>query len=214
MSNVPPGSQPPGSGGWQPQSGGTPPAPPPGSGWQQQSQPPPPSYGYQQQPAGAPMGPGGQPLAAWWKRLVAIIIDSLILGVPFAILGAIVAAAAADEATIDPITGELESGGAEFGGAVILIYLLGFVANVLYYGLLNGGASGQTLGKKILNIRVRDANTGGPIGVGRGIGRYFIGALLGLACGIGTILDALWPLWDQKNQALHDKVVSSVVVNA
>lgn len=217
MSNVPPGSQPPGSGGWQPPSGGTPPPPPPGSGWQQEGgygQSPPPAYGYQQQPSGAPMGPGGQPLAAWWKRLVAIILDSLIVGVPFGILAAIVAAAAAEDATIDPITGELESGGAEFGGAVILIYALALVVAVLYYGLLNGGANGQTLGKKVLNIRVRDANTGGPIGVGRGIGRYFVGLILGAVCFIGAILNGLWPLWDQKRQALHDKAVSSVVVDA
>jgi uncharacterized RDD family membrane protein YckC len=27
-------------------------------------------------------------------------------------------------------------------------------------------------------------------------------------------LDYLWPLWDTKNQALHDKVVGSIVVRA
>jgi len=29
---------------------------------------------------------------------------------------------------------------------------------------------------------------------------------------IPAILDYLWPLWDRKKQALHDKVVGSVVV--
>lgn len=29
-----------------------------------------------------------------------------------------------------------------------------------------------------------------------------------------VILDYLWPLWDSKNQALHDKVVGSVVIRA
>lgn len=214
MSNFPPGNQPPGSG-WQPQSGGSsqPPPPPPGPGWQQPS-PPPPSYGYQQSGPAGPAGPGGQPLAEWWKRLVAILLDGVILGIPFGIIAAIVAGAAANKATIDPITGEIESGGGAFAGAVLGVYAVAIIVNVLYYGLLNGGESGQTLGKKILNIRVRDANTGGPIGVGRGIGRYFVTLILGFACGIGTILDALWPLWDQRRQALHDKVVSSVVVNA
>ncbi len=214
MSDFPRDDRPSGSG-WQPQGGGS---SQPGPAWQQPSQPPsqgggyqPPAYGSQQQPG--PAAAGGQ-LAQWWKRLLAIIIDGLILGVPFGILAAIVAGAAANEATIDPITGEIESGGGALTGAVVLIYAVALIANVLYYGLLNGGASGQTLGKKILNIRVRDANTGGPIGVGRGIGRYFVSLILGFACGIGTILDALWPLWDQRNQALHDKAVNSLVVDA
>jgi hypothetical protein len=31
---------------------------------------------------------------------------------------------------------------------------------------------------------------------------------------IPAVLDYLWPLWDRRNQALHDKVVSSVVIKA
>ena len=29
---------------------------------------------------------------------------------------------------------------------------------------------------------------------------------------IGLLVDALWPLWDKGKQALHDKVVGSIVV--
>ena len=51
------------------------------------------------------------------------------------------------------------------------------------------------------------------IGYGRALGRYTITFVFGVFV-IPVLLDYLWPLWDQKNQALHDKVVSSVVVRA
>ena len=209
MSNVPPDQQPPG-GGYQP-----------GAGWQQpQPPPPPPPGGYGQPQYGGypqdqqPVGPGGQPLAEWWKRLLAIIIDGLILGVPLTILFVILVAGTISETEIDPITGELEEGSGLFTGAFFVFWALSIVASLLYYGLLNGGARGQTVGKMVMKIRVLDASSGGAIGVGRGIGRAAIPSLLGAFCGLITILDGLWPLWDQRRQALHDKAVSSVVVDA
>ncbi len=66
----------------------------------------------------------------------------------------------------------------------------------------------------ILKIRVGNINTGGPIGTGKGFVRYLVVLLLSLPFGIGTILDGLWPLWDDRRQALHDKVVNSAAVDA
>jgi uncharacterized RDD family membrane protein YckC len=43
---------------------------------------------------------------------------------------------------------------------------------VAYFVMLEGGSSGQTVGKRALNIRVVDESTGGPIGFGRGFMRY------------------------------------------
>ena len=40
-----------------------------------------------------------------------------------------------------------------------------------------------------------------------------INLLMGL-CFIVTILDYLWPLWDDRNQALHDKIVNTLVIQA
>ena len=36
----------------------------------------------------------------------------------------------------------------------------------------------------------------------------------GFVLGCLALIDVLWPLWDEKKQALHDKVVSSVVLRA
>ena len=39
----------------------------------------------------------------------------------------------------------------------------------------------------------------------------FIGIFL---IGLPGLVDLLWPLWDERNQTLHDKIVSSYVIKA
>lgn len=89
----------------------------------------------------------------------------------------------------------------------MLLYLGAFVATVTYFALMEG-KRGQTLGKRALGIRVVDIQTGQPIGVGRGVGRYFARLLSGAACYLGY----LWMLWDDQKQTWHDKLTTSVVV--
>jgi len=89
------------------------------------------------------------------------------------------------------------------------ILLLGVVAAILYYGLTEG-RTGQTVGKRALGVKVLDARTGTPIGVGRAIGRYFAKFLSAIPCGLGYF----WMLWDPNQQTWHDKIVGSCVVAA
>ena len=99
------------------------------------------------------------------------------------------------------------------GGTIAIAVVLGIaalVAGVIYYAKLEGGPSGQTVGKKALGIRVVDAATGGPIGTGRGVGRYFARILSALVCYLGY----LWMLWDPEKQCWHDKLVNDYVVKA
>ena len=218
MSNVPPNQPPPGpgwqqpGGGWQQQPPQSPPPqqPPPPGGYG----PPPPGYGYQQQQQ--PMGPSGQPLSEWWKRLLAIIIDGLIIFVPiYVIFFGLVGTSFSRSVEVDPITGDITRGGGLLAGAGLVYMLALFIVPTVYYAVLNGSDRGQTVGKMVLKIQVRDASNGGPIGVGRGFVRSLVTqALSFFTCGIGGILDGLWPLWDQRRQALHDKVANSVVVDA
>lgn len=184
----------------------------------------PPQYGYTAAPtqyggyATAPTGPTdaqGRPLAEWWKRVVAYLIDGFVVGVPSTIVFVALMAGSISQVETDPITGEITGGGGTLIGSYLLGYVLMFVIATVYFGVMNGGAKGQTLGKMALKIQVRHATTGGPLGVGRGLGRYLVTIPLSLfTCGIGAVLDDLWPLWDAKRQALHDKVVNSVVVDA
>jgi uncharacterized RDD family membrane protein YckC len=88
-----------------------------------------------------------------------------------------------------------------------LILFAGFVAGILYYGLMDG-RTGQTIGKRALGVKVVDVQTGAPIGVGRAIGRHFAAILSAIPCGLGY----LWMLWDPNKQTWHDKIVRSYVV--
>ena len=90
-----------------------------------------------------------------------------------------------------------------------VLWLAAVIAGIIYYAKLEGG-SGQTLGKMALGIKVVDATTGGSIGTGRGVGRYFARIISGFVC----LLGYLWMLWDPQKQTWHDKMTTSYVVKA
>jgi uncharacterized RDD family membrane protein YckC len=140
--------------------------------------------------------------ASWGRRLGAYLLDTLLLVAPF-IAVIVIALAAGDPGD------ENDAVWAVIGFAYLAWIVLPFV----YFTLLHGRESGQTLGKRWLGIRVADDRTGGSIGYGRAFGRYAITFVFSIFF-IPVVLDYLWPLWDRKNQALHDKVVGSVVVRA
>lgn len=169
-------------GGWEP----PPPSPPPVS-----FPPPPPS------PA-APTGRPSGPRAGFWARFAAALIDGILLGIVTSVIGAALGQGSAFEFSSED--GEVSVA----AGAQGLSLLIGF----LYFGYLEGGPSGQTLGKRLLNIRVIRFDTGGPLGWGTAILRNLASYLSGLACFLGY----LWMLWDGEKQTWHDKLTSTVVV--
>ncbi|MEA2421436.1 MAG: hypothetical protein QOF55_535 [Thermoleophilaceae bacterium] len=76
-----------------------------------------------------------------------------------------------------------------------------------------GQHNGQTWGKQALGIRVvRD--TGEPFTYGTALLRDFVIKALLSALAIVSLLDSLWPLWDETNQALHDKLAGTHVLRA
>ena len=145
------------------------------------------------------------PYAGWWRRFAAIFIDGLLLALPF--VAAIVVAIAVTEG------GSEEHDENPVWFLVIVAWLFWIVAPFVYYTILHGRPRGQTLGKRLLGIRVTGIDLQ-PIGYGRAFGRALIASLLWIACYLPGILDALWPLWDERKQALHDKVANSIVVRA
>ena len=138
--------------------------------------------------------------ASWLSRVGAYLVDLLILALPLIVLFLILFAA-------DPG----DTGAAWIG--LILVYIVSLVLPFAYFTVLHGNERGQTLGKRAAGIRVVDERTGGSIGYGRAFGRYGIIVVFGLLI-VPVLLDYLWPLWDSKNQAWHDKTVHSVVVKA
>jgi uncharacterized RDD family membrane protein YckC len=126
-------------------------------------------------------GPTG-PRASFFRRLGASLIDGVMLLIVSLILRAAVSQ-----------------------GVGSLITL---VIGVAYLGFFEGSASGQTVGKRALGIRVIDYRTGGSIGYGRGVLRYFARWLSFIPC----LLGYFWMLWDKERQTWHDKLISDVVV--
>jgi uncharacterized RDD family membrane protein YckC len=214
------GQQPP-PGGYPPQGGQPPPGqyppqgPPPG-------QPPPGQYppgppGQQPYQQMQPMSPQGRPLAEWWKRLLAYLLDGLVVGIPASIIMAAigVGAFAGSEIECDPVTGVCTGDTTSFVVVYLTSYLIAGALLFAYLTFMNGSERGQTVGKMALKIQVRDEQTGGPLGYGKAAVRALIYLLLAFfTCGIGFLLDGLWPLWDPKRQALHDKPAGSLVVDA
>jgi uncharacterized RDD family membrane protein YckC len=140
--------------------------------------------------------------SSWGRRVGAYLLDTLVLVVPLIVIVIIALAAGNPE-------DEDDSSWAVVGIAYLLTLVLPFV----YYTVMHGRASGQTLGKKWLSIAVQEDSAGGSIGYGRAFGRYAIIFVMALFI-LPILLAYLWPLWDKKNQALHDKVVGSIVVKA
>ena len=88
-----------------------------------------------------------------------------------------------------------------------------FIIGAAYYVYFHG-TTGQTLGKKVLNIKVVDMSTGGTIDYGRAFLRWLLpGAGTWVSCGLLPLIDGLWPLWDANRQALHDKIANTLVID-
>ena len=91
----------------------------------------------------------------------------------------------------------------------------------LVYGVGFLKAFNATPGKMLLRIEVRLRERPGPMPWGTVLVRWLTQNLGGLAqllpvvrlfSFVYTLLDDLWPLWDGKRQALHDKVARTNVV--
>jgi len=172
--------------------------------------------------------PDGVPLSGWWWRALALVIDTIILG----IIGALIAfpwvrdvldsyrtwfdeVMDSDGSSVD--TSQLQSDIAVPLAIITLIQLvLGFAYNV---GFLMWKQA--TPGKLVLGLRVRLRDRPGPMPIGtvllRWAGQFGVGILgvlpvLGCLTFIYTVLDYLWPLWDDKLQAIHDKIAKTNVI--
>ena len=157
-------------------------------------------------PPGGPYGYGyGQPaqvdafdrpLAGWWQRVGALLLDGLIFWGIWVILIVILTAVSS---SLTPAK--------NFGWEVPVLF---FIPQIIYFAILDGQS--QTLGKKVLRIAVRDQSSDQPIGFGRALGRWIIYLILWNVLFVPGLLNSLSPLWDSRRQAWHDHAVGSVVI--
>lgn len=186
-----------------------------------------------------PTTPDGAELAGWGRRLGALLLDSLILA-PVILLASTpfwgdIADAVGDwwdETTTAIDAGAEPPDGTELqdrlGSIFFAIGLINVAIHLTYYvGFLTWKQA--TPGKLLLGLRVRlrerDALPLGTILLrwGAFYGPTLVATLLavplGGAAGLVTwptqiygLVNGLWPLWDSKRQALHDKVARTNVV--
>lgn len=152
--------------------------------------------------AGTPQ-PGVGAYGSLLKRFGARILDGLIIGIPVAIIFAVLPG--------------LSTGS----------FLYGVVSSALYFGyfVFLETSRGATLGKEVLGMRVAGENGQSPVGVeasairncwmliGVLSGIPFVGFLAGLASLAAIITIAVTISSDPRNQGLHDRLGGTLVLD-
>jgi uncharacterized RDD family membrane protein YckC len=148
------------------------------------------------------------------RRFGCIFLDGLIIGVPLAIINAVIARGGASPATLG------------------LISLVGNTVNVIYFGQLHG-SRGQSVGKMAGKLKVVNNLDGSPITLQTAyvralayVGPSYLsglalvlgnGALIGvasIAVGAYGIINVLMALFDKNRQrALHDRIAGTRVID-
>ncbi|WP_204058461.1 RDD family protein, partial [Microbispora corallina] len=174
--------------------------------------------------AAGPVPPGAPaPLAEWWQRLVARIIDGVIVGVPFLIISAVITAVVVTTGNYDLSTGAVTAPSGYFLASLLIALISGLV--MIAYEFLMLRMRGQTVGKIVMGIRV--VPVGGSLGpeglpvdaAGKRVGVLYGPQVLrwipvvGWLLGIFALVNVLWLLWDKPlQQTLHDKAAKTIVV--
>ncbi len=94
------------------------------------------------------------------------------------------------------------------GVIVGIVAYLALLAFVVWNRWLQGGRTGQTIGRRQQGITMISEETGQPIGPLMAFVRDIAHMADSFICYIGW----LFPLWDSKRQTLADKIVKTVVV--
>jgi len=144
--------------------------------------------------------------AGFWLRVVAFIIDALVLYFVGMILLLPFAASMGMRGMLTGRPPDLQAL-LPMIRAVIRLALLRTILNWLYYSLLESSAWQATLGKKALGLEVTDLD-GNRISFGRATGRFFAKIISSIILGIGYLMAG----FTEKKQALHDILAGTLVI--
>jgi len=156
-------------------------------------------------PAGYPAAMAGVRYGGFWIRVVAFIVDAIIVRVavhPIAAIFGISLAASWAGMGMHHGLGALPF--LFFGGGVLAALIIG--ASWLYEALMLSSSYQATVGKMILGMKVTDLY-GNRISFARATGRHFAKWLSGMILCIGYIMVGL----TERKQGLHDFIAETLV---
>jgi uncharacterized RDD family membrane protein YckC len=173
-------------------------------------------------PAAVPAwpAPGAQPgvaYAGFWLRLVAAIIDGLVISIPlapvyiFVFIGFFKNTQNLQDLQDPTMVWTI------LGPKMFLFFILGIVAvivNWIYHGLFESSAWQGTPGKKALGLIVTDLE-GRRISFARASGRFFAGrgaTIIPSLGGLYYLIDCICIGFTDRKQALHDMIANTLVL--
>lgn len=134
--------------------------------------------------------------AGFWRRAVALWIDSAILNALASVF--LMAYLRAVGLTVTDV-----------GGTFMQLLSVGAYACFAFpYYTVAHYRWGATVGKRLLKVRVVDARTGQAISAGQSMGRTLATLLSYAVFGLGYLMAA----WDSQKRALHDRLCSTVCI--
>lgn len=154
----------------------------------------------------------GPVYAGFWKRALAALVDFVLINIPIGAVTWVVA----------PETFHSAEGETAASGATIAMQIASILIWMAYKGIMEGGASGATIGKRLLSIKVV-RESGGALDLPTAVYRawpYWVPAaatLLGPQLGIiGLVglISCIVVAFTAKKQGLHDIMAKCLVVRA
>ena len=185
---------------------GYPPQPAPGAG-----------YPYAAPPVPVAPEPWG-PLASWGARVGASLIDSLLslIGLVPYVVGLVLFVVGAPDSGGYDSSGysdvEADPGNTGLmvtGGVLIAVGILLMLGIQLWNRVFRMGRTGQSIGKRVMGLKLVEERTGQPMGAGMCFVRELAHVLDG-----AVYIGYLWPLWDDKRRTFADMVMTTLVVRA
>jgi uncharacterized RDD family membrane protein YckC len=151
--------------------------------------------------------------AGFWLRVVAAIIDGLIIGIPFAVICFLVFASAF------PMLARMQGEPpmmivATVLPRIIVIAIIYIVGTWLYWASMESSEWQATLGKKALGLYVTDMD-GKRTTFGRTSGRFWAGRGIGFVPYLGALyflISCIMAGFTEKKQALHDMIANCLVL--
>jgi uncharacterized RDD family membrane protein YckC len=152
--------------------------------------------------------------AGFWLRLVAAIIDGIVLSIPMLPVFLLIFLGTFRNMQELQNIQDPTMLWTILGPKILLVLIITAIASWLYWALMESSGWQATLGKKALGLVVTDLQ-GNRISFGRASGRFFSGrgvSSIPYLGGLYFIVDCLCVAFTGRKQAIHDMIASTLVL--